>query len=135
MFLIWWRRTEDFMYKYEKSKLAIILMGFILLFLFYSTFALARTKEPRPTESFSLQKSLADPMTQQRTHRVAKYCFTLTNWGFIGSQAGGQPESEGGCFMPTCSGEISNAPSFHYPCGTELDYLFQGALWIGAVVG
>ncbi|MDH4222660.1 MAG: hypothetical protein OEV55_03865, partial [candidate division Zixibacteria bacterium] len=94
-----------------------------------------RTKEMESTSGMtSLLKPLDDPCVQQRTHRVAKYCFTLTNWGFIGSQAGGLPESEGGCFMPTCSGEIPSAESFHYPCGTDLDYLFQGALWIGAVV-
>jgi hypothetical protein len=120
--------------KFEIIFISVILIGFLSQLL-NSTSVLARTKEPAPnTIPFSLQKPLADPCAQQRTHRVAKYCFTLTNWGFIGSQAGGLPESEGGCFMPTCVGEVTMAPSFHYPCGTDLDYLFQGALWIGAVV-
>ncbi|MDH4222900.1 MAG: hypothetical protein OEV55_05090, partial [candidate division Zixibacteria bacterium] len=120
-----------------RKQKVFILIAFVLIciLIFFSSLGLARTKETEATaETTSLLKPLDDPCVQQRTHRVAKYCFTLTNWGFIGSQAGDLPESEGGCFMPTCSGEILNAESFHYPCGTDLDYLFQGALWIGAVV-
>ena len=108
---------------------------FLVLFLgSSSTLARTRVSDQTPASSFSLQKPLADvACVQQRTHRVAKYCFTLTNWGFIGSQARGYNETPGGCFMKDPNADLP-APSFEYPCGSDLEYLFQGALWIGAVV-
>ncbi len=65
-----------------------IFVVFLVLFI-GSSFALARTRTQREASepSFSVQKPLAgEACVQQRTHRVAKYCFTLTNCGFIGSE-------------------------------------------------
>jgi len=109
---------------------------FLLIFISNLSFTSARTRvnDQAPASSFSLQKPLADACVQQRTHRVAKYCFTLTNWGFIGSQTRVFEESPFGCFNPRYPEAYPNAPSFEYPCGTDLEYLFQGALWVGAVV-
>jgi hypothetical protein len=42
-------------------------------------------------------------------------------------------ESLGGCFNPN-PGEELPAPSFEYPSGSGLEYLFHGAIWIGAKV-
>jgi len=124
------------MYKKDKIVLiGILFIFFISLFLSLSS-ALARTKNTETIlgPSFPLQKPQAgEACVQLRTHRVAKYCFPLTNWGFIGSQARRQQESQGGCFNPNPSQDLP-APSFEYPCGSDLDYLFQGALWVGAVV-
>ncbi|HVP36149.1 MAG TPA: hypothetical protein VMT04_04060, partial [Terriglobales bacterium] len=114
----------------------IILLSVIFLVLFLSwSFSFARTRMQGENSGLSsLQKPMvSSACVQQRTHRVAKYCFTLTNWGFIGSEARGQNETVGGCFMPHPTQELP-APSFEYPCGSDLEYLFQGALWIGAVV-
>ncbi|OGC85689.1 MAG: hypothetical protein A2W07_02315 [candidate division Zixibacteria bacterium RBG_16_43_9] len=123
---------------FKKSESIFLSSVFIFLLIFVSdlSFTLARTRvsDQTPASSFSLQKPLADEAcVQQRTHRVAKYCFTLTNWGFIGSQTRGLRETQGGCFNPNPIEDIA-APSFEFPCGSDLEYLFQGALWVGAVV-
>ena len=123
------------MLKKGESIFLSLVFIFLLIFISNLSFTLARTKinDQAPASSFSLQKPLAEACVQQRTHRVAKYCFTLTNWGFIGSQSRGQNETVGGCFNPHPAQELP-APSFEYPCGSDLEYLFQGALWVGAVV-
>jgi len=73
------------------------------------------------------------PEAQQRVHRVGNVCFCNTNWGFLGSQTWQIYESTGGCFSPNPNIEVV-APSFETPPNTGLDYLYQGALWIGAIV-
>ena len=123
---------------FKKGESIFLSSVFIFLLIFVSdlSFALARTRvsDQTPASPSSLQKPLAGAAcVQQRTHRVAKYCFTLTNWGFIGSQTRGYDETPGGCFMKDPSATLP-APSFEYPCGSDLEYLFQGALWIGAIV-
>ncbi len=124
---------------HERKSSVFILSGFVLFFILFLSlsFALARTKTTgtNTEPSFSLHKPLAaEPCSQQRTHRVAKYCLTLTNWGFFGSGSREEAESEGGCFNPKFPLQYPKAPSFDFPCGSDLEYLFQGALWVGAVV-
>ena len=65
------------------------------------------------------------PYSTNRTHRIGNIAFTVTNWGFIGSESRG--------FRDPCTGV--SAESFEFPIHTGLEYLFQGALWIGAVKG
>ena len=65
------------------------------------------------------------PYTTLRVHNVGNLWLSVTNWGFFGSQAGDFKDPKTG--MP--------APGAEFPGGTKIDYLFQGALWIGAVVG
>jgi hypothetical protein len=73
------------------------------------------------------------PNPQQRVHRIPDVRVCMTNWGLMGSQGREYHESLGGCFNPD-PGEQLPAPSFEYPPGSGLEYLFQGALWIGAMV-
>lgn len=73
------------------------------------------------------------PEAQQRVHRVGNVYFCNTNWGFLGSQLRDLCESMGGCFNPYPDSEVF-APSFEVPPNSGIDYLFQGALWIGAIV-
>jgi len=65
------------------------------------------------------------PNTQLRVHDVGKVWMSITNFGFFGSQDGEYKDY---------SGKYLVAPGFEYPGGTNLQYLFQGALWIGAQV-
>jgi len=71
----------------------------------------------------------AIPRTQNRSHRVGNVWMTITNWGLFGSQFRSSQliEQEG-----PYSG--SAAPSFEFPAGSGLNYLFWGGLWFGAVV-
>jgi len=73
------------------------------------------------------------PEAQQRVHRVGNVYFCNTNWAFLGSQTREMYESRGGCFNPNPETEVQ-APSFETPPNSGIDYLFQGALWIGAIV-
>jgi hypothetical protein len=87
--------------------------------------------EVRP---YRLAKSAAElPNAQQRVHRVGLIQLCVTNWGFFGSQTRDLKESLGGCFNPNPDEEVE-APSCEYPPGSDIDYLFQGGLWIGAMV-
>jgi hypothetical protein len=77
----------------------------------------------------------AQPHTVERTHSVGNMNLTVSNWGFIGSQRGDDSpyhcvlDSEGVCGIPfVCR------PSCERPACSGVEYLFQGALWIGAVV-
>ena len=70
------------------------------------------------------------PNTQNRSHRVGNVWMTITNYGFFGSQFRQSQLSE-----QTGPYEGQMAPSFEFPAGSGINYLFQGALWFGAIVG
>ncbi len=101
--------------------------------------AAAQSAMKKPTDDdyrrAALRKVLAVPNTQNCSHRVSNVYFTITNWGFFGSQFGDATDwlTEDYCLNPGVNaGEL--APSFEFPAGSGISYLFQGALWIGAVV-
>lgn len=78
----------------------------------------------------AVAKTATIPNTQNRSHRVGNVWMTITNYGFFGSQFRQSQlvELEGPfAGMP--------APSFEFPAGSGVNYLFQGALWFGAIVG
>jgi hypothetical protein len=81
----------------------------------------------------SAKLTAVEPNPQQRVHRVGLMRLCVTNWGFFGSQTRDNVESKGGCFNPNPDREVA-APSCEYPPGSNLEYLFQGGLWIGAIV-
>jgi len=113
----------------------VFLPCFLVLFLFSGLEARNLEKDLVPSKSsWTRFKPTQDgPEAQQRVHRVGNVYFCITNWGFFGSQTRELYESMGGCFNPTPEKEVQ-APSFEMPPNTELEYLFQGALWIGAIV-
>jgi len=69
------------------------------------------------------------PNTQNRSHRVGNVWMTITNWGIFGSAFGGSQlvEQEGPYARQL-------APSFEFPAGSGINYLYWGALWFGAIV-
>ncbi|MCD6098509.1 hypothetical protein J7K18_06410 [bacterium] len=67
------------------------------------------------------------PNTVLRTHDVGNMCLTISNYGFFGS---GRPDIDTPINPET--GEMY--VSCEVPCGSNIEYLFQGALWIGAIV-
>ncbi|MBD3234593.1 MAG: hypothetical protein GF315_12780 [candidate division Zixibacteria bacterium] len=75
---------------------------------------------------FKLQKPALDvPNTTNVTHRISNIWFTVTNWGYLGS-------AQDPNILDCETGEP--APSCQFPAGSHLEYLFQGAIWIGAIV-
>ncbi len=71
--------------------------------------------------------------TDEKTHDVGQLFLTISNWGFFGSQRGDDDPSL--CIIYQ-EGENAGScrPSAEYPGSSGIEYLFQGALWIGAVV-
>jgi|GEM_PF-6450962 len=65
------------------------------------------------------------PNTQLFVHRESNIYFSVTNFGIIGSQEGQFHDYEG-YFDP--------APGAEFPADSEIEHLFFGAIWIGAVV-
>lgn len=65
-----------------------------------------------------------DPNMQVRVHYSTNIYLTVTNFGLIGSQDGNWIDPESG----------DPAPGAEFPGGTGLEYLFEGALWIGAEI-
>ncbi len=66
------------------------------------------------------------PNKDQCTHKVGRLWFTITNYGFFGNQV--NPQGLRDCL----TGGFSSSAEF--PGGSQVEYLFQGALWVGAVV-
>jgi len=113
----------------------IFLLCFFLLSLSLSAEARTVRKDySRGGSNWAAFKPTQDlPEAQQRVHRVGNVYFCITNWGFFGSQTRDLYETIGGCFNPEPGKEVQ-APSFEMPPNSGLEYLFQGALWIGAIV-
>jgi hypothetical protein len=122
--------------KKEKLRGLFLTACVFILFSFLVSSASARDllreeKDSGPVKSFKPSALL--PNTQQRVHRVGLLTLCVTNWGYFGSQSRRNNESVGGCFNPNPDKEVP-APSCEYPPGSNIDYLFQGGLWIGAKV-
>jgi hypothetical protein len=65
------------------------------------------------------------PFTTTRVHKIGNMAFCVTNYGFFGSQAR--------ALRDACTGVT--APSWEFPINSGVEYLFQGALWVGGVKG
>lgn len=64
------------------------------------------------------------PNTQFRVHTAGKLWLCISNWGSLGSRLRQFNDPETGLPLP----------SSPFPGGSDLEYLFQGGIWIGAVV-
>ena len=100
----------------------------VYLFLFFALGLQAAAKldsSGGPGQPSPPAKPAAVPNVQLRVHDVGKLRLSITNFGFFGSQDG-QFEDAGGYYLV--------APGCEFPAGSNIDYLFQGALWVGAEV-
>jgi hypothetical protein len=94
------------------------------------------------TEMNNYRKATATlaPNTDYKTHTVGQLYFTVSNWGVFGSQRGENDSrlcdpfymKDEDDFCGISSGQC--IPSGEYPGCSRSEYLFQGCLWIGAVV-
>ena len=113
--------------KYKPN--AIIAFGIAMLL---AVGALARGAPSQQANSPRLRPTIQQVATDEKTHDVGQLHFTVSNWGFLGSQRGFDDFRciiyEDGDHAGECR------PSAEYPGGSGVEYLFQGALWIGAVV-
>jgi hypothetical protein len=138
------RKLKD--QKEEVTKMKVIakeLLSAIMLALSLLTFALLFLSDASARSKYLLDAEVgvdsinnsttALPNAQQRVHRMSDIRSCMTNWGFMGSQMRDLKESRGGCFNPNPGQEVAT-PSFEYPAGSGIEYLFQGSIWIGAKI-
>jgi hypothetical protein len=113
----------------------VVVLMVILFFIYHSNVEADKLRLEEKQESRRASYKLASdlPNAQQRVHRVGLMHLCVTNWGFFGSEARDLNESQGGCFNPHPDEELP-APSCEYPANSDVEYLFQGGLWIGAKV-
>ena len=101
---------------------------FLFSMFFLLTFNRVNGKDIRKTNSDpEINKKLSSQSNaclQQLVHRESNLWLTISNWGLTGSQGGFIYET--GANLP--------APSAHFPGGSDLDYLYMGAIWVGGVV-
>jgi hypothetical protein len=87
--------------------------------------ALIITAEAWGATPGSRQRMITDfPPTQAKVHDASNIYFTITNFGILGSQGGNIPD-------PDWEGMT---PGAEFPGGSDIDYLWFGALWIGAEI-
>jgi hypothetical protein len=72
-----------------------------------------------------LNKPLVNtPCQELRVHKVGNILLSVTNYGIFGNQNEAIIDPETNQLAPSCE----------YPAGSGIEYLFQGALWVGAIV-
>lgn len=111
----------------EKAKLKIgsLLLAAALFLLVWGQFSdlPARTNDQKE-RPFRLEKVTATPNLANYTHRISNLWFTIQNNGILGSFMGDDIDPE----------TLEAAPSCEFPAGSNIEYLFECALWIGAIV-
>jgi len=115
-----------------KSKFHIlIVIGLVTLMCVQGVFA--RGKAPGSVQGPRARPSVMEIATDEKSHDIGQLFFTVTNYGVFGSQRGEDDPRD--CYIYTAGEHAGQCrPSAEYPGGSGIEYLFQGALWIGAVV-
>ena len=82
-----------------------------------------------PKQVGPVRTSVSQINSYNRVHRRSNIWMNITNWGFFGN--GGESELDA-MDDPCLPGEW--APQAEYPGGSNIQYLFMGALWLGAMI-
>lgn len=110
--------------KLKTGTLFLLLGALLLVWGEFSSVSAATA--PQREREFRLEKVTAVPNTTNCTHRISNVWFTVSNWGFFGS------EMQDPSVIDCETGQA--APSCQFPAGSNIEYLFQGALWVSAIV-
>lgn len=98
----------------------------ILILLVSASNSLAVPAKNQRNASSRISTTLpAPPNRSQCTHRVGRFWFTVTNYGFLGNQTDFN--------LQDCITGGQTSPG-EFPGGSNILYLFQGALWVGGIV-
>ena len=110
-------------------------LGFLIGLCLFVTFELGGLARDLADQNTGSRGMFAPGQVQPqlRVHRRCDVNFSITNWGFLGSQSWNLHESPG-CLFCDHPNESVQAPSFEFPSNSGLEYLFEGALWVGGVV-
>jgi len=104
-------------------KVTIFILMFIMLAWILADLSYSRSEVPEKRSSANGLWTL--PNVQNRAHTANNLWLCISNWGVLGSQMRDEyiPDPEG---LPL--------PSSAFPGGSDLEYLWMGGIWIGAVV-
>ncbi len=90
---------------------------------------LARTDVPGPGPVDPGYRAMLDDIQiENRVHDVGKIWMNITNYGYFGNSG----ETTSDAMDDPCTNEW--APQAEFPGGSDVEYLFQGGLWIGAMI-
>ncbi|MBC8277153.1 MAG: hypothetical protein H8E46_02905, partial [FCB group bacterium] len=117
-------------------KFSSVLLAFAVFFVYSSiTFAVDEQAggpvNPNYGKESDRQADVANPNVQNRVHRRSNMWMNITNWGFFGNyfiNSVFDPPMDD----PEYPGNY--APQCEFPGGSDIQYLYQGALWVGALV-
>jgi hypothetical protein len=101
-----------------------LVQGALILCLTLNCAVYAETSLLDSTQSENTQFTWGNPYTTIRVHKVGNVNLAVSNFGICGTQFDGWVDPETGLIAPSCQ----------YPAGSSIEYLFQGPLWIGAIV-
>ncbi|MFC2170810.1 hypothetical protein ACFLQJ_02410 [Calditrichota bacterium] len=87
------------------------------------------TLQPGPVNPLNKKIQVADIDVQNRVHRTGAMWMNITNWGFFGNTSTNNPNQMDDPEYPG-----TWAPQGEYPGGSGVQYLYQGALWLGAMI-
>ncbi|HUU45457.1 MAG TPA: hypothetical protein VM118_06950 [Acidobacteriota bacterium] len=73
----------------------------------------------------------ANPVNNERIHYAGEVWMTFANRGSFGTAHGGS----GRCEIDQEILRIRYCPSFEFPGGSRVDYLFDGGFWFGGITG
>jgi len=104
-------------------KVAIFIL--MLIMLTWISADLCYSRGQLPEKRISDDNLASWPNVQNRAHTANNLWLCISNWGVLGSQMRDEyiPDPEG---LPL--------PSSAFPGGSDLEYLWMGGIWIGAVV-
>ncbi len=106
-----------------KVFIKFILGGGVVMAILLSSPVQAKLKSDKSKISYQVSPAI-EPLEQLRFHDVGNIWLSITNYGILGSFGGGSKD--------LCTGLA--APSCQFPAGSGIEYLYMGALWVGAVV-
>jgi len=118
--------------RYSRTTLALLL-GLLFALMAFNIYARTGPWGQQGDVGPRARPQVMQPVTDDKTHDVGQLFLTVSNWGSFGSGRGDGTD-------PDCkkweSGENAGEcrPSGEYPGGSGIEYLFMGALWVGAVV-
>ena len=104
---------------------------FSLIIALMTLATVANGRDDRPIiEKYSYpQTAISNINRCNRTHRKGNIWLTITNWGFFGNYG---PNDTDAMEDPEFPGTW--APQCEYPGNSDVQYLFMGAIWVGALV-
>ncbi len=113
------------------TKKIFIFLATVAFIAFSARLSLAEMEPPPEGNRMKgpVRTDLSAPNTANRVHRVGNIWMNITNWGFFGNYS-----IWGGLGMDDPEYPGTWAPQCEYPANSNIQYLFQGALWLGAMV-